>query len=148
MRIELIIPGDPIAQPRAKATAFNGHARMYTPAGKVQDYKATIRLAAEAAWKEAGAAPFTGPLRIDCEWVFARPKGHYGTGKNAAALKPKAPHWHTAKPDRDNVDKAVLDALKGFICDDRQVCVGDLRKRYAMIGETPRTIICIEELEA
>lgn len=40
--------------------------------------------------------------------------------------------WHIKKPDRDNLDKAVLDALTGiFWHDDCQVCSGTIEKQIA-----------------
>ena len=74
--------------------------------------------------------PWSGPLCVDFTFYFPRPKNHF---RSNGELKPSAPMWHTAKPDRDNADKSVLDALTnlGIWGDDKQVCDGRIRKLYA-----------------
>lgn len=85
--------------------------------------------------------PIDAPVRIDCYFYFPRPKSHYGTGKNSGVLKANAPVWYFSKPDRDNLDKFVLDAMKGIILrDDCYACAGEIEKKYS---EQPRTEIVI-----
>jgi Holliday junction resolvase RusA-like endonuclease len=103
--------------------------RMYDP-GTAEGWKGQIA----AAIKEfMPAFPLTGAIRIDLTFYFPRPKNHYRTGKRSRELRDDAPVWHLGKPDRDNCDKAVLDALKvmGFLSDDCIVCDGRIQKRYA-----------------
>lgn len=141
MQLEITIPGEPVSQPRARAAIVGGHARMYSPKGGSSDYKATIRLAAAAAFTDA---PLKCPMLVDCEFVFRRPKGHFRTGRHAAELKPTAPLRHTTKPDIENVAKAVLDALSGVVWhDDRQVSHLTLQKWYVNDDEQPHTKIMI-----
>jgi Holliday junction resolvase RusA-like endonuclease len=68
-----------------------------------------------------------------------RPKSHY----NRHGLKLDAPTFHTGKPDRDNVEKGILDALTalGMWEDDGQVCQGSVDKIY---GERPGAVIVIQ----
>lgn len=55
---------------------------------------------------------------------------------------------HIKKPDRDNLDKAVLDALTGiFWIDDCQVCDGRIRKRIASGDESEGVFVSISVLE-
>lgn len=127
----LIVDGNPKGQPRARASVVGGKfARMYTPP-TAAEFKHAIRLAG----KEAGLRGrlLEGPLRVDVTWWFARPKSHYRTGKRAHELRPDCPVWHTGKPDRDNCDKAVLDALTsiGAWRDDSQACAGEIQKKYS-----------------
>lgn len=141
----LVIPGEPVAQPRTKATVIAGRAHVYTPKGGIADWKAMVR---KMAFDAHCGEPLAGPVRVDCEFVFSRPKGHFGTGKNAGQLKSSAPYWHTAKPDRDNLDKACLDALKDvLLADDKSVCCGTLIKRYAHRGELPHARISVSVAE-
>lgn len=85
--------------------------------------------------------PLQGPLCVNLTFYFPRPKGHLRTN---GELKPNAPKWHTTKPDRDNSDKAVLDALTnlGIWGDDKQVCDGRIRKLYA-----EKTFGCLIEIK-
>jgi Holliday junction resolvase RusA-like endonuclease len=53
------------------------------------------------------------------------------------------------KPDRDNLDKAVLDALTRckFWLDDCQVCAGNISKQYTLVGVRPGVYISVWQLE-
>lgn len=78
---------------------------------------------------------FTGPIGLRMTFTMPRPKSHYGTGKNATVLKPSAPKYHTSKPDRGKLARAVEDALTGIAyLDDSQVCCGPIEKVY---GDRP-----------
>lgn len=145
MPIIITIPGEPIAHPRAKVTAFAGRARMYTPTKNgIAEYKALIRLEARRVY--SGAA-IDSAVQVDCEFIFSRPKSHFRTGKHAGRLRDDAPRWHDKKPDRDNCDKAVLDALKGVVLqDDCRVASGSIIKRFVARDENPGTIISISVL--
>lgn len=114
---------------------------MYTP-GTASDYKDRIRAAATAAGLRGKL--LEGPIRVEITAYFQRPKGHFKSGKNSSTLKNTAPAWHTSKPDRDNMEKAVLDALTsvGVWRDDSQVCAGEVQKRYA--DTMPQTHVSIE----
>ncbi len=82
-----------------------------------------------------------GPVSVSCTFFLPRPRGHYGTGKNAGVLKTSAPQHHTGKPDVDNMVKFVLDCLNGVAWkDDGQVVKIVGKKVY---GE-PRTVVDIE----
>lgn len=85
------------------------------------------------------------PLRVDLHFYLPRPKGHYGTGRNAGVLKASAPTNHTKRPDIDNLRKLVMDAMTGiFWRDDSLVCEGTTKKTYS---DRPRTEIYIKILD-
>lgn len=142
--IEFWVAGEPKAQGRPRAFAMKmGNkysARVFNPT-TAEGWKSAIALAGKL---HMPAVPLEGPLRVDAFFVFNRPKSHYRTGRNAHELRESAPEWHTSKPDRDNLDKAVLDALKtlGFFKDDSQVCDGVPQKKYGM---HPGVLIRIRE---
>lgn len=142
--LTFVVLGDPKGQPRPKAFAFKGHARVYDP-GTAENWKSQI---AEAV-RQAGAVGIMipHPLSVTIHCHFRRPKGHYRTGKNAAELKADAPTWHTNKPDFDNVAKAACDALThlGVWKDDAQVVRATVIKRYS--DGAPRTLITIMEAQ-
>lgn len=79
-----------------------------------------------------GQARATGPVVVDLHFRLPRPKGHYGTGRNAAVLRPSSPAWPASKPDLDKLVRAVLDALTGLLwVDDAQVVTLAVAKCYA-----------------
>jgi crossover junction endodeoxyribonuclease RusA len=79
-------------------------------------------------------------VTIEAEFVFSRPKGHFGK----KGLKPSAPMKMTKKPDIDKVTRVVLDGLTGVVYpDDCQVDECRLRKRYAEPGEAPGVHITV-----
>jgi len=87
----------------------------------------------------------TGPIDLDVCFYLPRPKGHYGTGRNAGTVKASAPQFPAVKPDADNYLKFVKDCLNGLVWkDDGQVVKVTAEKRYTT--RTPRTVIHIKEL--
>lgn len=150
MNIELRIPAIPVAQPRARASTFGGHVKMHTPTSiknadgsrkphPIVAFKATVRMAFEQAYQ---GAPLGGPLRCDLVFVLPRPKSLIWKTR----AMPRA--YHAAKPDRDNLDKSVMDALKGLAWnDDAQVCQGSIEKWIAAGDEQPHVLIHIRELQ-
>lgn len=125
------VNGLPKAQPRPKAFARGGRAGIYDP-GTAEGWKGLI---AQALQSHAGKA-ITDALRVDLVFYFPRPKSHYGTGRNSEVLKLSAPIYHKTKPDIDNLEKAVYDALSeksgiGLWKDDTQVVKSRPEKRFA-----------------
>ncbi len=82
----------------------------------------------------AGVALGNGEsVRVSAEFFFARPKSHYGSGRNADKLKASAPARPTSKSvgDIDKLARAVLDALTGVAYkDDSQVTCLSASKFY------------------
>jgi Holliday junction resolvase RusA-like endonuclease len=73
-----------------------------------------------------------GPLGLAVVFNITRPKGHFGTGRNAGALKDSAPYWPTVKPDATKLLRGLEDALTGVVWrDDAQVVEQAVTKRYA-----------------
>lgn len=137
-RIEFTVKGDPIAQKRHRHVRQNGFVRNYDPSQSDKgDFLSLAHL-------HAPDKPFDEPLQVDITFYFSRPKSHYKTGKNAHILKENAPVWKISKPDRDNLDKFVLDSLKGLYWrDDSIICAGEIQKKYST---NPRTEIVITTL--
>lgn len=133
------VRGLPKAQPRVKAYKRGAHAGVYDP-GTAGEWKGLVVAAARACRPDQ---PLEGPLRVDIDFLFPRPK---------ALMRKRDPDgelWHTGKPDRDNLEKAVLDALgqDGWWRDDAQVCAGEPRKFYVGKSGVPGARISIEELD-
>lgn len=145
MNLSITVPGEPIAQPRQRHRVIPGQAfaHNYTPSkSPVNEYKAAIRLAYAAA---CSLPPLAGPVSVHIDCWFSRPQSHYRTGKRAGELKEGMPLCHTAKPDAENVAKAILDALSGLAYkDDKQVAYLNVSKCY---GERPCTHISIRKAD-
>lgn len=63
-----------------------------------------------------------GPVWLNAVFYFARPKSHFGSGKNSAFLKESAPEKHAQTPDLDKLLRCLCDALTGVVFrDDSQV---------------------------
>ena len=72
-----------------------------------------------------------GAVAVEFDFFFARPKGHYGSGRNADKVLASAPRHMTVMPDIDKLARCALDALTGVVFkDDAQVCDLSLRKGY------------------
>lgn len=97
---------------------------------------------AEAA-RRAGCLPRQGPVKVNLVFSFARPKAHYGTGRNAGRLKDSAPESpiNRATGDLDKLARAVLDALSQVAYeDDSQVVLLAAMKRFSEDAHVGATI--------
>ena len=128
MTITAHIVGTPKPQPRPRAFARGGRARVYDP-GTAEGWKSAI---ATEMREHAGKA-IDGPLWLTMVFYIPRPKSHYRTGKYSHLLKDSAPKHHTSKPDGDNLAKGTLDALTGIQVwrDDSQVVRMSITKEWA-----------------
>jgi Holliday junction resolvase RusA-like endonuclease len=96
--------------------------RIYTPKYNATEWKEHIKKTVAAR-----VTPFleSGPVRVSWIAFFPRPK-YMNTKKFA-----DGPVRHLKKPDRDNIDKTVLDALSGIVCkDDSQICSGEFIEMF------------------
>jgi Holliday junction resolvase RusA-like endonuclease len=132
------IPGNPQALKRHRSYRMGEGLRMVDPSAQDKDNFLLVSMSHKP------PTPFNEALHVGCTFVFPRPKGHYGTGKNAKLLKPSAPYFHTGKPDGDNLFKFIGDALEGiFWLNDSCIVKPEALKVYANDGR-PRTIITIQ----
>ena len=119
--------GIPKAQPRARAFALKGKARMYDP-GTAEAWKGDVA----AQTKELHGRSLQGCIHVQMYFFMARPKSHYRS--NGVDLKPSSPRlYYAKKPDADNLAKAVLDALTALNVwgDDDQVVILDVTKTWS-----------------
>ena len=121
------VSGTPKGQPRPRAFSRGGKARVFDP-GTAEGWKSSIAVAFRLLLEQH--PPIVGPVRLELDCHFDRPKSHR---RASFDLKPTAPWYHTSKPDADNVAKAVLDALTtlGIWHDDAQVAELLVVKQYA-----------------
>ena len=139
----LRVPGAAAGQPRARAATFAGRSRVYNPAGKHDDFKALVTLTARREMAARRLPPMTGPVLVRSVAFLPRPQ------RLARRKDPDGPTWATTKPDRDNADKAILDALTraGIWTDDAQAASGGVEKLHvAKAGQPPETVIIIGQI--
>lgn len=133
-----VLQFDVIGQPAPQGSKQHvGHGVMVESSKKVKPWRqdvaaAAVEAAAGSPISDAWTPP-TGSAIVTLTFYLPRPKGHYGTGRNAATLRPSAPAYPAVKPDVDKLQRSTLDALTtaGVLRDDAQVI--DIRavKRYA-----------------
>lgn len=140
-RIRFIVPGVPVSQPRqryqiVKPKGKQDFIQNYTPKSHpVNAFKAALQLTARGVYR---GPPLVGPLRVDILFVMPR------TQSQVWKTKPMPRLPHGKKPDRDNLDKAVLDALTGLLwVDDNQVYDGRITKLIASGDEQPHTVVTV-----
>lgn len=133
MQINLIIPGPPVPQLRARFTTRGGHGRAYDPP-KCEAHKWVIaQLAREAM---AGLEPMAGPVGCELSFHFER-----------KSRDKKTDLWRAKKPDIDNLAKIVWDSCGintkkpqlsgGIYRDDNQIVCVTLQKVFT--DSEPRT---------
>ena len=107
---------------------------MIESSKKVKPWRQDVKHAALAAAATVpGWAVLDGPLAAAVVFTFARPKGHYRTGRNAHLLRDTAPARPTVYPDLSKILRSTEDALTGVIWADdaRMVECRRLAKHYA-----------------
>lgn len=132
-----------IAQPRSSpSTQFrNGKTvkRHFTKDNGIVAWKQRIRLAVrQAAAEHREVLPWDGPVNVNIATFAERPK-------SAPKKWPDHPLPKATRPDRDNLEKGILDALtrEQIWTDDGRVWNGPSRKFYCAKGQAPGAIIVI-----
>jgi len=128
----------------SKTAGVSKSGKPYVRDSSKGSYEWKKSVAREAAAAMNGAPLFTEALKVSLTFFVPRPKGHFGSGKNANVLKASAPEFPTTKPDVLKLARAVEDGLTGIAYrDDSQIVVEHIRKCY---GEPSRVEIEIETL--
>ena len=141
--VDVFVRGLPKGQPRARASAVKGkdgkwRAHVHDP-GTAEGWKSMVILGLNG-WRPA--SPIEGPIQLLMAFVLKRP---------ASLSRKKDPEGrfpHTKKPDLDNLQKAVMDAMTqdGWWNDDSQVQSIIANKSWAAKGEAPGMQIAVLEL--
>ena len=145
--LEIIVPGRPVAKGSAKwvkskstgksvptknepLEAWNGRVSQFAQEQCDKDFAGR--------GQEYGGTPWTGPVNLEAEFRFIRPKHHYtGGNRERGILKHDAPAYPIGKPDRGKLLRCVEDALAGIVyVDDAQIVKGDVSKVYGTPGVT------------
>ncbi|MEU5946289.1 RusA family crossover junction endodeoxyribonuclease [Micromonospora sp. NPDC047465] len=127
-----------------------GPGRMVESSKKVKPWREDVRAAAEQIVRctcpddcggLAPGYPLDGPLVARMVFTFARPKGHYRTGRNAHLLRDNAPAQPQGTPDLSKLIRSTEDALTsaGAWRDDARV-VEYQRAAKVWAGEDPEAL--------
>lgn len=130
--IAFTVPGKPVPQ----------GSKRWLPEGRMieanhsdlRPWRATITAYAKQAMRDSDTGfPVRDPVQVHMTFYFARPKAHYGTGRNAGTVKGSAPVLHSHQPDLDKLIRAVNDGITdaGLWADDCQVATLICSKQYA-----------------
>lgn len=98
----------------------------------LRPWRVAITAEAVAEMRRTGFETLTGAVYVTVDFLYIRPKSHFGTGRNAAILKPSAPLFKPTMPDIDKLTRAVLDSLTNATVfkDDAQVVHLNATKVY------------------
>lgn len=119
---EIVFKIAPVAKARPRI-GKNGH--VYTPL-KTAVFEESIRYMAKT---KAPKEPLSGPVEVHLWFVMPEVQSHNK-------------YHHVARPDLDNLIKAVCDALNGIVWkDDCQIAHLRATKTYAAKGEEAKIIL-------
>jgi Holliday junction resolvase RusA-like endonuclease len=109
----------------------NQYGAMYEDSKNLKPWRSAVASAAHEAM--GGHDIYLGPVIVGIRFRLARPKGHYGTGRNAGQLRPSAPKVPDVKPDLSKLVRATEDAMTdaGVWRDDAQIVGLWVVKEYA-----------------
>ncbi len=146
--MKLILPGDPVAQKRARFSAFRGFKRVYDPSSA--DKKRIRQEIIDQLYIEDPTKRFLLPsfgpeceISIDICFDMPIPKS-WPKSKLKRFMNEGIPHL--SKPDIDNLMVIIYNAMTGIIYhDDRQITHTSCVKRYSL---EPKITIEIEWLNS
>ena len=125
------VPGIP--QPGGSKRGFvnpkTGRIVILEDAKGNKDWRISVVAAALEAYT---GDPVGGSLELGVEFRMPRPKGHYGTGRNAGQIRSSAPVFPTTRPDLTKLWRSTEDALTGILWrDDAQIICQHVRKVFS-----------------
>lgn len=135
--ISVLIPGEPCAQGRPRATVINGRAHVYDPT-KSRNWKGEAKHLMHEAL--GGQKPFLeGPVAVFIRAIHTCPKSDY------RKRTPAPRRWRPKRPDIDQIAKAVLDAATGVLWhDDAQVVALTVEQCTAAQDEAPGVLVQVQ----
>lgn len=149
------VEGEPIGMPRLAQSGRGRRRRATVPRDSlgqqhpVVSYKLDVARCAKAAVKDFDEVArcvqqpewmdgYRNPIRCKLVFVLPRPQ----------KLRRGPRRYAPVKPDYDNLEKAVCDAMKEIMWqDDAQIVLSASEKWYAATAEVPHVLIEIEQLD-
>ena len=146
---EVFIPVVGIPAPQGSKRHV-GHGIMVENSKRVKPWRQDVKAAALDHYRDE---VIDQAVEVEIIFIFARPKSHFGTGKNSKKLKPSAPVFVTSKGigDIDKLQRSTYDALSessggNVLKDDSLIVQNRNSKRYCVAGENPGAKIIIRTL--
>ncbi len=137
--VDIIIPGAPVAKPRAKGYFNQKSGKMhhyYKNDKELKSFEQFIKMKASELFEK----PMTGPVCLSVHFLMPRPQNMMWKKREM----PRTPNIH--RPDADNLLKMIEDCLNGIAyLDDAQITELHVWKEYHAGDEGPKTVIRIEE---
>ncbi len=132
--------GTPVTQGSIRSLGA-GRPSVHSNAKRLKPWRVTVKEAALDAMVDALTDedpqwpwPLDGPVAASLLFCFARPAGHYGTGRNSGQVRPGAPSYPANKGsgDIEKLVRACFDALTDAALwhDDSQVVKQQADKLY------------------
>ena len=143
-QIYFVVPGDPRGKGRpraktAKSKTGKSFVHMYTDE-KTVSYETIVALSANKAM--AGKEIIKGAVCVNLDMFLPIPKSWSKKKQKQAA---DGLIYPTVKPDIDNVEKAIFDAINNIVwCDDVQVVFVKKMKKYSSVPCVKVTVQCME----
>ena len=150
-QIEIRVWGIPAPQGSKSVRGYvAGRAILGESSKAVAPWRVDVRAATQSQYQ---GPILTGPVAVCATFLFSRPKGHYGQGRNADRLKPSAPRHLTSvrHGDLDKLLRSTFDGLSqsaggGLITDDSLIVEVMANKRYVEDGELPGAYLTVTKL--
>lgn len=150
LRLIIRVHGTPAPQGSKRAVMHKatGRAVVIESSKKVKPWREAVKFAALEERHQSGVPDhqtLEGPVEVGLWFYLARPKGHFGTGRNAGVVKESAPDSPAVRPDIDKLARSTLDGLKdgGVYQDDAQIVSLTVVKRYAFGSEGPGVVVAV-----
>ena len=142
-RIQFVVFGRP--QPAGSKTAYARGSKIWVKEANPRSKPWQSVIASAAVDAMNGTSPLEGPVLLDVTFYRARPKDHFGTGRNRLTIRAGAPLYPTTVPDTTKLVRGLEDALTSIVYhDDAQIVSQRARKLYgtperAEVTVTPLT---------
>jgi Holliday junction resolvase RusA-like endonuclease len=108
MVVSFWVPGVPQPGGSKKGFVVAGRAVIVEDAKRNKPWRASVAMAAGMAYD---GEPMDRPLAVLFQFVFVRPRGHYGK----RGLRPSAPPFPAIRPDVLKLARSTEDALTGIL---------------------------------
>ena len=136
--VEFAVPGKPEPQgsirqfdlpPKCPACHRGRRTILTSDNAALREWRITVGKVAQRAMK--GKVPIRGAVELELVFFMEPPK-----------TMPKDRIHPSVRPDRDKLERGVMDALSGIVyIDDAQVVDGSVRKRYPLPGDSAGVIV-------